>query len=146
MAYSTLQTALAAVIRKITGYDTTNCVENDIRGLGHGKNLFVVLYPGPMNQQPMTIRDATVIEWQTAVHLFVNWDGEQSSSVASLITERQKILDEVNKWPKLDAQSGIQQVLITTMGEVEEVRYGSLWLREVLTVVIRETNTFARSE
>lgn len=146
MAYAVLQTALAGVIQKITGYDANNCVENDIRALGHGKDLAVVLYPSSMTQRLMTVRDSTVIDWQCDVHLFVNWDGEQSSSVASLMAERQKILDEINKWPFLDAQSGIQEVMVISMGDVEEVRYGSLWLRQILTVMIREMNTFARSE
>ncbi len=145
MSYATVQAGYAAVIRKISGYDTANVLEGDFRVMGHGKTSMVVLSPGPFRQAEATIRNAHLMTWQTFIALYVLYKGEPNTTLAALITERQKIIDEINKWPFLDGVSGVMYSLVLDGGEVEKDE-GSQFYRQVMIGETREMLTFTRSE
>ena len=145
MSYTTVQTGFATVIKKISGYDGDNVKENaDYRILGHGKERGVVLSPGTFEQRPDTLRDSTIVTWRVQVQLFVLYDGEMVTSLVTLMTEREKIIDQFNLWPNLGAVSGVLDAQIES-GEVPG-RIENQWLVQDMVGVAIESKTFSRSE
>ena len=130
------------------GYDTDNVKRGDWRHLGHGKALAIVLMPGPFRQTPGSLRDLTYIVWTVDIELYVLWTGEQDTTISSLRAERQKILDRINLFPHLNATAGVMDAMVVTAGPVEPFQSpdGAMFWRQVLSVEVREANTFTRSE
>ncbi len=121
MSYAAIQTGYATVIKKIAGYDATNVLENDRRVLGHGETVMVVLLPGPFRQVEATLKGQNTIVWTTFIDLFVLYKGEANTTIALLIAERQKIIDEINKWPHLDGVAGSDDAIARAGGDIGKV-------------------------
>lgn len=145
MTYATVQTGFSAVIQKISGYDSNNVAEADRRILGHGHQNVVILYPGAFQQREATLKDMNLVTWQTQIQLYRLNDGEISVTVGNLVAEREKIIAELQKWPHLDAVSGVMDALIVSGGEIEEIE-GTQYLRTVLVGQTIEAQSFTRSE
>ena len=154
MAYVTIETALAAIIRKIKGYDAGNVVSDDYLILSKGKSKrAVVLRRGPAALEELTMGNPHNVEniWTTDCELFVASSPRASKLAADIITEGQKILDEVRKWPQLDSTSGVVTVDIDIFDEPEEGNFGggrarSKWWRQVIEVLVVEIEAVTRSE
>lgn len=146
MSYALIQAGYATVIKKLTGYDGDNVKEGDWRIMGHGKASFVVLQPGTFQQREAGLRNTNEIVWRTNIELYVPYDGEGYTTLATLIAERQKIIDVINLWPHLGAVSGVMDAMIVGGGEVERTTEGRQFYRQVLVGETVESVTFTRSE
>ena len=148
MSYSTIEAALSTLIQTIADFDGDNVSQGDWRILGHGKAKAVVLMPGPFARVPASIKDHNLVTWNTDIELFILWDGEQDSTVATLKTQRQLIMDEVNKFRKLNATSGVLKALVVSGGDVEPFvsADGATFWRQVLVCETQEDEEFTRSE
>ena len=148
MSYVTVEDALATLLKTITDFDSANVSQGDWRILGHGKAKAVVLMPGPFAREPSTVRDHNLVTWNTDIELFILWDGEQDSTVAALKTQRQLIMDEVNKFRKLNATAGVLKALVVSGGDVEPFVSpdGATFWRQVLVCETQEDEEFTRSE
>ncbi len=146
MSYDTVQAGFATVIKKIAGYDADNVKEDaDWRILGHGKTQGAVLFPGPFEQRENTILNSTLVTWQVQIHLFVLYDGEVSTTLVTLTAEREKIIDEVNKWPNLAAVSGVMNAMIRSGDIPGKIENGRVYVQE-MTGTALEAKSFTRSE
>lgn len=145
MSYATIQTAIATVVKKVTGYGTANVLEHDRRVLGVGQALAVVLWPGQFQQEDASIRDNSFIRWNTTLELYVLYDGEQESTLDTLIAEREKMIDIIHKWPHLDGTAGVLNCRIISGGEPGVVE-GSQWYKQDLTVETWENQSFTVAE
>lgn len=148
MSYDTIEAALLTQIQALGNYDTTNAYRGDWRQLGHGVTKAVVLVPGPFTQEDATLRNHTRIRWTADIELYVLWAGEQDTTLSTLRTERQSILDRINQYPYLGATSGVMGAIITGAGPIEAFssRDGAMFWKQVLTCQIVEDNSFTRQE
>lgn len=148
MSYDTIEAALLTVLKGITGYDATNTSRGDWRILGAGKLKAMVLVPAGFRQEDGSLRELTFIEWTAEIHLYAMFDGEEKTTLTTLMAERQKVVDEVNKWPFLNAAAGVMGAIIADAGPVEtfQATDGAAFFRQVLACRVREANTFVRSE
>lgn len=148
MSYATIEAALSSVIQKIADFDGDNVSQGDWRILGHGKDKAVVLMPGPFTRVPSVVQNANLVTWSVDIELYILFDGEHSTTVATLKTQRQLIMDEVNKFRKLDATSGVLSAIIADGDEVEPFVNpdGATFWRQVLRCSVEENETFTRSE
>ena len=146
MSYATVQTGFSSVIQKISGYSSANVKENgDWRIIGEGNTSGVVLLPGSFAQRQITVKNRTEVVWNVQIQLFALNDGEETTTLASLMTEREKIIDEVNKWPHLDGVVGVMDALIQAGPEPVKVE-GSQFFMQQLTGMAIEVKEFTRSE
>ena len=148
MSYDVIEAALLTQVIALADFDANNAKRGDWRHLGHGKAVAVVLVPGPFQQEDATLRNHTRIRWTTEIELYVLWTGEQDTVLASLRTERQSILDQVNLYPYLGATSGVMGAIITSAGPVEAHTSpdGATFWKQVLNCEVLEDNSFARME
>ncbi len=148
MSYATIEAALSSVIQKITDFDGNNVSQGNWLILGHGKAKSVVLMPGPFTQEDSSMNGHTLITWIVDVELYILWSGEQATVVATLKTQRQLIVDEVNKFRKLDATSGVLNAIIQDGDAVEPFQSpdGAMFWKQTLRCQVLEDEDFTRSE
>lgn len=148
MSYATIEAALSSVIQKIADFDGDNVSQGDWRILGAGKNKAVVLMPGTFTRVPSVVQNANFVTWSVDIELYILWDGDQATIVATLKTQRQLIMDEVNLFRKLDAAAGVLSAIIADGDEVEPFVSpdGATFWRQVLRCSVEENETFTRSE
>ncbi|KKK83252.1 hypothetical protein LCGC14_2795270, partial [marine sediment metagenome] len=103
---------------------------------------------GPLDGVPASVKDHNLVTWNTDIELYILWDGEQDSTVATLKTQRQLIMDEVNKFRKLNATAGVLKALVVSGGDVEPFVSpdGATFWRQVLVCETQEDEEFTRSE
>jgi hypothetical protein len=147
MSYDVVETGLQGVIRKLSDYGTTNVSKGDYRILGAGVAKAVVLQPGPfirnVAQAPRRLRQA----WVVNLELFIPFTTELSDVASTLRTERQTIMDEVDKWPRLDATAGVIDAFIEGGGEPELWQgENRRWWVQKLRVTIEERTNVTLSE
>ncbi len=149
MTYKTVQTGVADVIKKLTDYSATNVSVDDYRILGHGKMKAVVLRRGPATREAISFGSPVTIQnlWSVLGELYVPFQGERDTQADSVIVEAQTIIDELDKWPQLDAVSGVVDAEAQALGQPEEWLLGrSRWWRQVIEVGIVELVAVTLSE
>ena len=118
MSYTTVEDALQTVIAKISGYTAdTNVMKGDYRALGTGQNLVVVLTPGPAQHSLVTSPRRVSSSWVIDIELFIGFKDEISTIAADIRTERQKIIDEIDKYPTLDSTANVVNAVIESLDE-----------------------------
>jgi len=150
MSYAVIQTAVGAVVQKITGYDSTNVKEDDQRGLAIGTVKSVVVSRGGGNDEShlgMGTTAQIMNTWEVVVTLFVPFSTSRNQVAASINTEMQKIVNEVNKWPKLDGTANVVDAEIKRIGAPEPyaIDRGRWWVQDI-SVMVQEINAVALSE
>lgn len=148
MSYELIEAGVSTVIKKIVGFDGDNVSQGDWRILGHGKAKAVVLMPGRFNRIPGTVQNNNQVTWDVEIELYILWDGEQDTTVATLKTQRQAIMDEVNKFRKLDGVSGVMQALVSDGDVVEPFisPNGATFWKQTMICQVLESESFTRSE
>ena len=154
MGYSTVETALIAVIRKVSGYDTANVFADDYRVLARGKSSkAVVVRRAPSQHTELTMGATPNIEnlWVINAELFTASSPAHVDLASQILTESQKLVDEIRKWPNLDNTSGVINVDIEIQAEPEEGDFTggnarSKWWRQIIEVLATEIVTVTLSE
>ena len=146
MSYAIIEAALSTLIQGLSDYDSDNVKQGDWRWMGAGKTKGVTLTPGGFSQVDGTLRDMALVTWTIRVELYVAWDGEQNTTVATLKTDRQSIIDRVNQYHKLDGTSGVMNAIIRSAEPIEEFYGNTNFWRQVLSCEVLETATFTRQE
>ncbi len=146
MSYTTVEDALLAVVRSVTGYDTENSRVGDYRILGHGKGKAVILNPGPfrrINESSGVIRT----DWAVNLELYVAYSGDISDVAEDIRVERQAIIDKIDQYPTLNRAGGVLLGTLDTGAEPEVWQVGTkrFW-RQVMTVTIKEFATVSYAE
>ena len=149
MSYEVVEDGLRDVIRKLGNYDSSNCVTGNYRPLGGGKRRVVVLQPGAVPDRSIAaaLRRIRTL-WVVNIELYIRFRTDVSTIADDIRTDRQEIIDQVDKWPKLDATSGVVNAFITSVSEPEMWRLGESrnWWRQVLRCEIEERVNVTASE
>ncbi|MDD4984190.1 MAG: hypothetical protein PHQ43_00175 [Dehalococcoidales bacterium] len=141
MSYSTVETALATVIKKATGYSTTNVASGDYRVLAKGNAKAVVLQPGSFEREYVStqyMRSA----WAINVELYVLWGGEQSTVAGNIRTERQALIDKIDQYPTLDSATGVVRAILKSAGPPEIWQVGAMqFWKQIMVCQVEERTT-----
>ena len=150
MTYKTVQTGVDGVIRKISGYDTTNVKVDDYRILATGILKGVILRRGPARRTPISMGSPVTYDnrWTVNAELFVPFVDSTSGLADSVIVEAQKVIDEISKWPQLDGTAGVIDAVAEALTEPEEWLMGrnSRWWRQVVAITAQELIEVTLSE
>lgn len=141
MAYATVEAALATVLRGATGFDTTNVVVGHFRPLASKKES-VTLTPGAVAGRTSQGNRTVTTEWVVNVQYFVKaTDHNNVEDVyATIAAGRQKLIDEVDKYPTLNGTTGVVIARIVDAGEPDWLQQGRSYIwQQMLRCTIRET-------
>lgn len=144
MSYKTCEDALAVVIRMLTNYTSTVSI-GDYRVLGKGKMKAVILQPGPFTREMVSANRMRSV-WKINAELFVGFTTDVSTVASSIRTERQDIIDKIDKYPTLNSTTGIvlAQIMEGGVPEVWAIGAGKWWKQTlVCTVEERATVNYA---
>ena len=152
MSYKTVEDGVAVIIKKISGYDDNNVSQGDNRILGRGKIKAVVLQRGltnPREQLTMGSSPAMMNRWVVNAELLIPFTTSAQEVPTTVRDETQKIVDEIDKWPKLAGVSGVLDSTILFIPEPEAWDLGDgpgRWWRQIIPISIEEVTEAVRSE
>jgi hypothetical protein len=151
MSYDSVETGLRDVIRKITGYtatdQTANVTKGDYRCLGFGVTKAVILTPGSFQREVVAAPRRLAQTWTVNLELWLPFRNEVSDIASDVRTARQVILDEIDKWPRLDGTTNVLDAFATG-GQEPIIWQGEnrRWWTQMIPVIIKERTTVTMSE
>ena len=116
--------------------------------LAAGVSRAVILQPGPIitrevAQAPRRMRTL----WAIDLELFIPWTGEISTISTQIRTDRQELIDHIDKYPTLNTISGVVHAIIKSGGEPQPgVLSGKNWWRQVLRLEVEERTSITIAE
>lgn len=149
MSYEVVEDGLRDVIRKLANYDSDNCVTGNYKPLGLGKRRVVVLQPGSVPSRSIVAAPRRIRTlWVINIELYIRFRTDVTTIADDIRTDRQEIIDQVDKWSKLDATAGVVNAFITSVDEPEMWRVGASrsWWRQVLRCEVEERASVTSSE
>lgn len=118
MSYATVEAALLTVLRLHADYDANNSLQGDYRQLAKGGARFVVLMPGSVpNREVIAAPRRIGTLWEIQIQLFILFTGETSTSSSTLVTNRQSIMDHLDKYPTLNGETGVVSAMVSSARE-----------------------------
>lgn len=106
MSYTTIEAAVATVIKKHADFDSTNVIRGENAAIKKGLARVVRLRYGGHRREEITLR-SILNTWTTNIDLYVPWRGQIAELETRFQTEFQKIIDTVEAWPKLNSTTGV---------------------------------------
>ncbi len=140
MSQATIEAGILTTIRTHADFDTTNAVIYDRKPLGKGLARLVIVSYSTHSEEPITIR-LKRRTWDFNVDVLVPWRGDLAELDGRIVTETQKIVDTLAKYPRLSATAGVQRadlILSNTpdlLADKKGVYRGRRHTLEVLEVV-----------
>lgn len=121
MSYAVVEAAAVTVLRKHADFDATNCRAGDVSPIKKGlERVCSLLYGGVRNEQ-VTLKIFRHV-WTVNVDLYVPYRGEIPELEGRLATERQKIIDTLGAYPRLDSLAGVTSARLTNADSPEPLR------------------------
>lgn len=111
MSYATVEAAVVAVIRTHADFDVNNCVQGDSSPIKKGFERVVRAWYGSTRREPLTLTLMRHI-WTVRVDVFVPYRGKVQDMESTLANERQKVIDTLAKYPRLDNLAGVTKAEI----------------------------------
>lgn len=149
MTYAVVEAAVAAVVRKVTGYTTANVGQGDALKLAAGVARAAMVYRGPGGtSEPISLGNPRTVRnvWTVVVDVYVPGNGRSvADTQAALQTEVDSVKTELEKWPRLDAAAGVVDAVPSVGAEEPMVAVGEMWLQPVY-VTVTELETVTASE
>ena len=108
MSYSTVEAAVVAVIRKHADFDSNNTRAGDVSTVNKGTARAVNVLYGGLRRQELTVHVVDHV-WTVWVDLYVPYRGEIPELEGRLATERQKVVDTLASYPRLDGATGVRR-------------------------------------
>jgi hypothetical protein len=112
MSYSTVETAALTVLKLDTAnWDANNCVAGSTYPMRKGYERFLNVLYGGGTRTPLTL---TIMrhKWTVCIDLYVPYRGDLQTLEAALATERQKVIDQLAKYPLLNGCAGVNSAEI----------------------------------
>lgn len=109
--FTDIEDAVVTVLRTHDDFNKTNCMSGDLEGLAKGLERIVRVMYAKVQMQELTIRMVEHI-WTLKIDIFVPYRGRIQDMEASLAEERQKVIETLDKYPRLDGLSGIIKAVI----------------------------------
>ena len=119
MSYTTVEAALVTVIQLHSDYDSGNCSAGDYRILGAGSAQSIVVTPGPFSRSITAAPRRMGTSWTINIEIFIPFRSEMSDIKSELRLFRQTLIDQVDKYPRLNDASGVIDAMIDSGGEPE---------------------------
>jgi len=153
MSYKSVETALLTVIAALGNYTSTgqrrNISQGDYRILAKGVNRAVVLQPGSIASRGVAVSTRRMRTlWEVYIELYIPFRTEMNTIATALRDDRQEIIDQVDKYPTLNASGdGIVMAMITRGLEPDIWQgEGRSWWRQVLICQVEERATITIAE
>ena len=106
MSYATVEAAVVTVIRTHADFDDTNCISGDSSPIKEGLERVVRVWYGTTRREEITCTLMRHI-WTVRIDLFVPYRGKIQNMEATMAAERQKVIDTLAKYPRLNSLAGI---------------------------------------
>jgi hypothetical protein len=140
MSYDTVEAGLLSVIRLLANYSDTNSSRGDYRVLARGVERAVVLAPGSIPSRDVIAaprRVSTV--WEILIQLLVPYGGEISTAAEKIRTDRQELMDHIDRYPTLNGVSNIVHAFVEGGRQPERWEGESRnWWTQTLTMRVIE--------
>ena len=109
--YLDIEKAVVSVLHTHNDFSDTNCQRGDLEGLKKGWDRHIRVMYARISRRPLT---ATMMEhvWTVKVDVLVPYRGRIQDMEDSLAQERQKVIDTLAKYPKLDNLAGVYRAEI----------------------------------
>lgn len=106
-----IEEAVVDVLRTHDDLTHDNCLSGDLEGLKKGLARVVNVKYAKVTRKPLTI---TMVEhvWTLKIDVYVPYRGRIQDMEETLATERQKVIDTLAKYPKLDNLTGVHRAEI----------------------------------
>ncbi len=146
MSYASIETALMTLLHAVTGFSATNVTSGDYRCLGTGQVKAIVCNPGPFRRANIA-PGLAANEWMINIELFIPFQDEISTIASAIRTQRQNVIDQIDKYPTLNRAAGVQLGVIDSGEEPEIWQVGTRrWWRQLMRVSIKESVSLTYSE
>lgn len=142
MSYNTVESGLLTVIQVLSNYDGNNSSRGDYRILGKGNSRNVILNPGSIPSREIIAAPRRVgTIWEIIIELHIPFSGEISTVRNNLRTDRQELLDHIDKYPTLNGVSGVTHAFITSGREpfVWQGESSNYWVQHFICRVSEHT-------
>ena len=116
MPYIALETALISRIVTSTDFASTNVTAGDYRVLAGGPVRAVVTNPieSTPNRKDLTFRWIQD-DWLIKVDLYTRYNGELKTLQTDMATNRQTLIDTLEKWPALNGSTGVYRARLRSI-------------------------------
>ena len=109
--YLDIENAVVEILRLHDDFNEYNCQRGGIEGIKKGAERLVRVMYDRISRQDLTIR---VMEhtWTIKVDIYVPYRGRIQDMEDSLAIERQKVIDQLARYPRLNNLSGVTRAEI----------------------------------
>lgn len=106
MSYATVEAAVVSVLQTHADFDATNCTQGDSSPIKKGLERVVRVMYGGSRREELTITLMRHV-WTVRIDLYVPYRGKIQDMEATFATERQKVIDTLAIYPRLNDLTGI---------------------------------------
>ncbi len=147
MSYDSVETGLLDVIILHSDYSSDNATKGDYRILGAGVVKAVVLTPGTFSRSVTAAPRRMGTTWAINLELFIPFRRELSLIATELRTFRQDLIDQIDKYPKLNGTSGVIDAIVEG-GSEPELWQGEnqRWWVQKMRCIVKERVTVTIAE
>ncbi len=142
MSYGVIQTGVTALIKNIAGYDANNVNEDDFRAIKIGRDKFAIVRRGDNSSREfLTMGNPTTVKnvWSVLINVFVPFSTGRADVSEEVNVEAQRILDELDKWPKLNGVTNVTNAEAKIVNSPDEYKIGnSMWWVQDIEVLVDE--------
>ncbi len=124
MSYSSVEAAVLTLLQALTGTfaATTDVTRGDYRILDSGADAVAILVPGAFEQDGIGEGGArkSVRDWNVLIDLFRKYV-DDGTTWTNFETDRDAVMGQLEKYPTLDGESGVVNVIISADADPGEV-------------------------
>jgi hypothetical protein len=154
MAFTDIQDRVVTLVKNVSGYTARNTSAADYRMFTKGLSKAVVVKRGPSSSaRGSTNAGGTMSvlnDWGVNIEIWIPYRKNSKATRDKLEAELNSVSGELNKWPKLNALSGVVHHDTGTPFEPEEFLQISgadgTWFRQVLQMRVLEQEAISTSE
>lgn len=146
MTYATVQTAVATLVKTVTGFSSANVTEGDYRIFTKGLRKGAVLRRGPSASQRIAITAGGQYpvrsNYVVNIEVYVPYKSSASATRSTLLAASEAILATLRTYPDLDGTAGVKWCGPGDMTEPVEGQFGdfTFW-QQVITWPVTEVET-----
>lgn len=149
MPYETIEIAVLGIVHKIDGYGAINATRGDFSILRDGVDKAIVLMPGGVRNRELIAaprRMSTV--WVVNLMLYIPSVQDYIDLHGRIISYRQEIIDEFDKWHRLNGTAGVVNSLIVSIQEPMPMvaSSGRGYIKIMFDLMITERTTVVSGE
>jgi len=111
MSYATVEAAVITAIRTHADFDSNNCIAGDSSPIKKGYERVCRVWYGSSRREEVTISLMRHI-WTVRIDIFVPYRGKIQDMEATLASERQKVIDTLATYPRLNDLTGVTKAEI----------------------------------